>query len=97
LAKYIYPANEEETPPQIVLAFKEGTYHNVPDFWLLWEKLRNSLTRVMLSVERDFVARASKEDIEPMQELSGINFLNISVLIYRCIMGSKGFDCYDGL
>jgi N-acetyltransferase B complex (NatB) non catalytic subunit len=71
LARYIYSANEEETPPQIFTAFIEGTYHNIPDFWELWMKLRHSLTRAILSRERDLVSRANKEAIDPVEEITG--------------------------
>ena len=71
LARSIYLANEEETPPQIFVAFAEGTYHNIPDFWELWMKLRHSLTRAMLSRERDLVSRANKEVIDLVEEITG--------------------------
>jgi N-terminal acetyltransferase B complex non-catalytic subunit len=70
LGRYIYPANEEETPPEIVLAFTEGTYHNISDFWELWMKLRHSLTRTMLGIEQEFIAMANKEIVEPGEEIS---------------------------
>ena len=71
LAKAIYPANEEETPPQIFLAFVEGSYHNIHDFWELWMKLRHSLTRAMLSRERDLVSLANKETIDSVFDITG--------------------------
>ena len=73
LARYIYPANEEETPPQIFMAFVEGTYDNIPDFWELWMKLRHSLMRAILSRERDIVSRANKELLDPVEEITGIS------------------------
>jgi N-terminal acetyltransferase B complex non-catalytic subunit len=69
LARYIYSSNEDETPPQIWAAFREGTYHNVPDFWNLWMKLRHSLTRAVLYREREFVAMSNKTEREPLDEI----------------------------
>ena len=72
LARSIYSANEEETPPQIFMAFVEGTYHNIPDFWELWMKLRHSLTRTLLTNERDYIERATGQVTDPVEEISGI-------------------------
>jgi N-terminal acetyltransferase B complex non-catalytic subunit len=71
LSRYIYPANEEESPPQIFRAFVEGTYHNVPDFWELWMKLRHSLTRTLLTNERDYIERATGQVTDPVENISG--------------------------
>jgi len=69
LARYIYSTNDDETPPQIWAAFAEGTYHNVPDFWDLWMRLRHSLTRAILYREREFVAMVNKTEREPLEEV----------------------------
>ena len=71
VARSIYASNEEETPSQIFLAFVEGTYHNIPDFWDLWMRLRHSLTREMLLTERDLIALANNEDCGPFEEIPG--------------------------
>jgi len=71
LGRYIYPSSEEEIPPQIFNSFMQGSYHNVHDFWDLWMKLRHSLTRAMLSREREFIARLYEES-EPLEEITGL-------------------------
>lgn len=81
LARSIYPANEDETPPQIFMAFVEGTYHNIPDFWELWMQLRHSLTRAMLSRERDLVCRANKEVIDPVAEITGTSARKVGLIV----------------
>lgn len=72
LARSIYISNEDETPPQIFRAFQEGTYHNIPDFWELWIRVRHSLTRAMLSREQEFVSRANEQDMDAVDEITGI-------------------------
>ena len=71
MSRYIYPQADEEIPPQIILAFKEETYHNVPDFWDLWINLRNSLTRAILARERDIIARLNQETSETSEPILG--------------------------
>ena len=72
LSRYIYPSAEEEIPPQINLAIKEETYHNVSDFWDLWMNLRNSLTRAVLTREREIIAKLNGGDSEPLEKLPGV-------------------------
>jgi hypothetical protein len=55
-------------------AFQEGTYHNIPDFWDLWMRLRHSLTRAMLLREQQFVGQANSEEMDPLEEIAGIPF-----------------------
>jgi N-acetyltransferase B complex (NatB) non catalytic subunit len=70
IALSIYHSNEDETPSQIFPSFKEGTYHNIPDFWELWMRLRNSLTKETLLRERDFVNWSNGENVSRFESIS---------------------------
>lgn len=71
IARTIYASNEDETPPQICQAFVEETYHNIPDFWDLWMRLRNSLTRNALWRDREIIGWLNKHDMDPVEEPTG--------------------------
>jgi N-terminal acetyltransferase B complex non-catalytic subunit len=69
MARFIYQSNEQETAPQIFHACVEGTYHNIPDFWDFWERLRNSLWRTALALELEAINRAQGQS--NMTEVAG--------------------------
>jgi N-terminal acetyltransferase B complex non-catalytic subunit len=71
IARTIYASNEDETPPQIYQAFIEETYHNIPDFWDLWMRLRHSLTRNALWRDREIIGWLNNQDMDPVEEISG--------------------------
>jgi hypothetical protein len=71
MARFIYPSNEEETPPQIYHAFIEETYHNIPDFWDLLMRLRHSLTRNALWRDREIIAWLNKDGTGAVKEVTG--------------------------
>ena len=68
LSNYIYSSSEEEIPPQIFNSFAQGSYHNAPDFWDLWMKLRHSLTKAMTSREREVISGLRV----PTEEITGL-------------------------
>jgi len=68
---YIYSSSEEEIPPQIFNSFLQGSYHNAPDFWDLWMKLRHSLTKAMSSREWEVIAGLGSDGV-PVEEISGL-------------------------
>ena len=68
IPQYLYRNNEEETPSQIFLAFHEGTYHNVLDFWNFLLQIRNSISKWTYSRELAFMGRLQSDLIEEVQE-----------------------------
>lgn len=75
MARTIYAANEDETPPQIYQAFIEETYHNIPDFWDLWMRLRHSLTRNALWRDREIIGWLNNQNMESVEEINGTHLL----------------------
>jgi len=52
-------------------AFQEGTYHNIPDFWELWIRLRHSLARAMNTREQGYVERTINHQMEATEAIIG--------------------------
>ena len=71
LGSHIYSSSEEEIPPQIFNSFIQGSYHNAPDFWDLWMKLRHSLTKTISSREREVIAGLHSVGV-PVEEITGL-------------------------
>jgi hypothetical protein len=71
MALSLYRSNEGETPPQICRAFIEETYHNIPDFWELWMRLRYSLTRNALFRDQEIIAWLNLDPINPVLKVTG--------------------------
>jgi hypothetical protein len=85
-ARVIYNSNEEETLPNVFLAFKEGTYHNVVEFWDLWVRLRGSLWRAVLEREREAVSRVMGNEAEEVPEMVDGMYSHSRPLSCSCVL-----------